>query len=179
MSSFFSPQVAPLFEKSQARKREAATASASPGQSDSETVTILHNDEAGAAADNDVGQDTADDDATELESDGGKGEQPEQSSMTEKVTSLSETDAGTSNPVSETVVKELTEYVSRETQAGKKTLHVWSDLEKRMVLQLYHYRKDSVSGTSDNHVFEVCWHNRICTDIVRGSRQEIFEKEWA
>eukprot|EP00961_Rhodomonas_salina_P118736 1598399-Rhodomonas_salina.1 len=47
--------------------REAAAASGSQ----SETVTILDDDEAGAAADNDVGQDTADDDVTEPEADGG------------------------------------------------------------------------------------------------------------
>eukprot|EP00961_Rhodomonas_salina_P135372 1821274-Rhodomonas_salina.1 len=90
--------------------REAAAASGSQ----SETVTILDDNEAGAAADNY-------DDVTEPESDGGEAEP--QTSLTEKVTN----------------------YVSKET--GKKRVHVWLDLEKRMVLQLYHYSNKSLCGT--------------------------------
>eukprot|EP00961_Rhodomonas_salina_P119118 1603102-Rhodomonas_salina.2 len=88
VSSFFSPQVAPVFEKPQERMREAAAAGGEASTLPLETVTILdYEPEAGAAADNEVGQDTADNDATE--SDGGEAEHEEQSSMTEKVTSSS------------------------------------------------------------------------------------------
>eukprot|EP00961_Rhodomonas_salina_P015336 205978-Rhodomonas_salina.1 len=113
--------------------REAAAGGGEALALPPETVTILDDEaEAGAAADHE-GQEAQDDDVTE--SDGGE----------KKVTSSSETDAGLSQPLSETVANEITDFLSKES--GKKRRHVWMDAEKCMVMDLYHYCKDSLRGT--------------------------------